>query len=290
MKKIKLTWRIVLGFIAIITGAFIAAFAIEGFLVPCGIMDGGIVGVSMVIGRLTGLSISIITIVLNIPFLIIGARKNGMWFLIRSAVAMAFFSIALSIFEQIEFNITSDHLLAVCFGGVILGFGCGVVIRFGGCLDGTESAAILINKKYKLPVGRSVLIFNVILYTVCGVLFGFEPAMLSLLTYFIASRVLDLVENGIEKAKAVMIFTEQGEKVSNELYTRLGRTCTTLSGEGYVSGRKDVLYCVVTSFEVREVRNIVDEQDIQAFVTVTDVSEIIGSHIKKRELPEKKDV
>lgn len=266
----------------LIVGASIAAFAIEEFLVPCTILDGGVVGISIMVNNLTGFSLSILTVLLNIPFLIIGSRKMGKMFIVKSAVAMLTFSAMLEVFAPMV-NATNDYLLAVCFGGVILGVGVGIVIKFGGCLDGTETVAILLNKKYKWPVGRTVLIFNIIIYTIAGFLFGFDRAMYSLLTYFITSKVLDIVEAGAEAAKAAFIITNDAKEISEKIYQRLGRTVTIMEGEGLVSGKKVVLYCVLTRFELRELKSIIDEIDDSAFIAVNDVSEIIGKHVKKND-------
>lgn len=272
-------------FAMIFIGAVIAAFAVEEFLVPCTILDGGIVGVSIIINNLTGIKLGILTSVLNIPFLMIGSRKLGHTFIIKSAYAMVIFSVFLEFFSGFV-NATEEYLLAVCFGGLILGIGVGIVIRFGGCLDGTETIAILLNKKYNLPVGQIVLSQNVVIYAIAGLLFGFDRAMYSLLTYFITSKILDMVENGIDQAKAAMIITDDATEVSELIYQKLGRTVTMMEGTGLVSGKKAVLYCVITRFELNELKNIIHSIDASAFVTVSDVSEIIGSHIKKTETSE----
>ena len=232
--------------------------------------------------NLSGISLSILTIVFNIPFLILGSRHLGKVFFIKSGYSMIIFSVFLEIFKPLQ-QFTDEMLLAVCFGGVILGAGVGLVIRFGGCLDGTESVAILINRKFSFPVGRTVLIFNVIIYAIAGFLFGFDRAMYSLLTYFITSRILDLVETGLEQAKAAMIITDEGEEIANQIYQHLGRTVTMLEGEGLISGKKVVLYCVLTRMEIFELKKVIHSVDASAFVTVSDVSEIIGNHIKKTE-------
>ena len=156
-----------------------------------------------------------------------------------------------------------------------------MVIRFGGCLDGTETVAIMLNKKFRFPVGKSVLIFNIMIFTAAGFLFGFDRAMYSLLTYFITSKVLDLVENGMEQAKSAMIITNDAKEISDKIYRNLGRTVTIMEGEGLVSGKKVVLYCVLTRFEIHELRNIINSIDSSAFIAVSDVSEIIGNHIKQ---------
>ena len=267
-------------FFGILIGACIAAFAIEEFLVPCTILDGGVVGIGIMVNSLTSISLSVLTVVLNIPFLIIGSRKMGKMFIVKSSFAMVTFSAFLEVFSHLT-DATHENLLAVCFGGVVLGVGVGLVIRFGGCLDGTETVAILLNKRFKFSVGKVVLTFNVVIFIVAGFLFGFDRAMYSLLTYFITSKVLDIVENGMQQTKAAMIITNDAKEISNQIFQRLGRTVTIMEGEGLVSGKKVVLYCVLTRFEIHELKDIIASIDSSAFVAVSDVSEIIGTHIKK---------
>ena len=273
-------FRTILEFIGIAAGAVIAAFAIEEFLVPCTILDGGVVGIGIMVSSLTKIPLGLLTVVLNVPFLLIGSRKMGKLFIAKSAFGMAVFSAFLQIFGPMK-DVTDEYLLAVCFGGVLLGAGVGLVIRCGGCLDGTETVAIMLNKRFKLPVGRIVLAFNIVIFVVAGFLFGFDRAMYSLLTYFIMSKVLDIIENGIDQAKAAMIITEDAKEISEQIYKRLGRTVTLMEGEGLVSGKKIVLYCVLTRFEIHELREIIDQVDSSAFIAISDVSEIIGTHMKK---------
>ncbi len=277
LRKKAIQFLIDLAGIAI--GSIIAAFAIEEFLVPCTILDGGVVGIGIMISSKTGFPLGILTVALNIPFLIIGAKKIGKKFIVKAAFAMVIFSVFLEIFAPMD-NMTQDYLLAVCFGGVILGIGVGLVIRFGGCLDGTETVAILLNKSFKLPVGRIVLFFNLVIFTAAGFIFGFDRAMYSLLTYFITSKVLDIVESGLEQTKAAMIITNDSEELSKQIYARLGRTVTIMEGEGLVSGKKVVLYCVLTRFEIHELKEIIKDTDASAFIAISDVSEIIGNHVK----------
>ena len=278
----KVSLQLIIELLCIAAGAVIAAFAIEEFLVPCTILDGGVVGISIMLNTLLHIPLGVLTVILNIPFLIIGSRKMGKQFIAKSAFAMLIFSVALEVFAPLK-NMTEEYLLAVCFGGVILGIGVGMVIRFGGCLDGTETVAILLNKKFKFPVGQTVLIFNIGIFAAAGFFFGFDRAMYSLLTYFITSKVLDIVENGTQQTKAAMIITDDAQEISEQIYRRLGRTVTIMEGEGLVSGRKTILYCVLTRLEVRELRDIINEVDSSAFIAISDVSEIIGRHIKKTE-------
>jgi len=280
--NLSIKQRIAFEYFMLIIGCALAAFSIEAFLVPNTILDGGMIGIGIMINNLSGIPLGLLTVVLNVPFIIFGSKKLGKQFVLKSIFSMIVFSVFVSIFETME-KATQETLLAVCFGGVILGLGVGIVIRFGGCLDGTEALAIIINRKFKLPVGQMVLGMNLVIYSCAGFLFGFDRAMYSLLTYFITSRILDMVETGINQAKAAMIITDDEKAVAEKIYRKLGRTVTFMQGEGMISGKKSILYCVITRFEVLELKNIINSIDSSAFVTVTDVSEIIGNHIKSND-------
>ena len=268
-----------LSFLLITLGATLAALALEIFLVPNNIIDGGIIGISIMISYITKVKLSILTFVLNIPFLILGYKQLGKSFLIKAAYAMLVFSILLEQFKPVP-ELTNDILLAT--GGLLLGIGVGFVIKFGACLDGTEVVAILINKKTSFSVGQVVMFLNFFIYSTSGLLFGWDRALYSILTYFITFKIIDMVSEGFEQAKAAMIITNHGEEIANSIYKHLGRTVTMLEGEGLISGKKVVLYAVVTRIEIPELKRIVAADDYSAFVTITDVNEIVGKHIKKK--------
>jgi len=271
--------KIILNYIMITLGAIIAAFALECFLIPNTILDGGVTGIGIIFYKLFHIPLGFLVVVLNIPFIFIGYKNLGKRFLVRTIYTMLCFALFLSYFEI--FNpFTEEILLATVFGGAILGLGVGLIIHCGSCVDGTESVAIVISKKSNLSVGQIVLIFNLIIYVVAGFIFGFDRAMYSLLTYFITYHIIDFVSEGMEQAKAALIITEKGTTVSEEIYKRLGRTTTTIRGKGLISGEKEILYCVLTRIEIFELKHIVEEMDESAFVTITDVSDIIGNHIK----------
>ena len=270
-----------LSFLLITLGATLAALALEIFLVPNNIIDGGIIGISIMISYITKVKLSILTFVLNIPFLILGYKQLGKSFLIKAAYAMLVFSILLEQFKPVP-ELTNDILLATVFGGLLLGIGVGFVIKFGACLDGTEVVAILINKKTSFSVGQVVMFLNFFIYSTSGLLFGWDRALYSILTYFITFKIIDMVSEGFEQAKAAMIITNHGEEIANSIYKHLGRTVTMLEGEGLISGKKVVLYAVVTRIEIPELKRIVAADDYSAFVTITDVNEIVGKHIKKK--------
>ena len=269
----------VISFIMLTFGSILAAFALETFLIPNTILDGGVTGISIIISKLTSLPVSLLVLILNIPFVYIGYKNLGRGFLVRTVYSMILFSCSLSVFQYIE-AITEQMLLATVYGGVLLGIGVGIVIHSGGCVDGTESGALVISKKSSLSVGQVVLLFNLVIYGVAGLIFGLDRAMYSLLTYFITFKVIDLVSEGFEQLKAAFIVTEKGTDMAKEIYKRLGRTVTTIRGKGLISGDKEVMYCVLTRIEIYELRHIAEEMDESAFITILDVSDIIGNHIK----------
>ncbi|MCR4703999.1 MAG: YitT family protein [Saccharofermentans sp.] len=276
-------WIVPLFFITV--GAVIAAFALEEFLVPFTILDGGVVGISMIISQLSGWPLGVLTIALNIPFMILGFKRLGMRFLVKAIYAMIVFSSFLGVFEDMK-AVTEQEILVVVFGGVLLGVGVGLILRHGGCLDGTEIVAMLLSHHTEFSVGQIVLFFNIVIYGVAGLLFGPDRALYSLLTYFITSKIIDLVENGMEQGKSVMIITDHGKDIADAIYSQLGRTCTQMEGKGMVSnGKKTVLYCVITRVEVPAIKKIINDADVSAFMTISDVSEIVGNHIKKKKSP-----
>ena len=278
VKKIPYFKRI-LEIIFITLGAAMAAFALENILVPNSILDGGVNGISIILNILLGWKLSLLIVIINLPFLYIGYKNLGWKFLFKAVYSIGIFAILLELFRFFD-PITDNILLATIYGSLLLGLGVGLIIKNGGCLDGTESLGIVISKHTSLSVGQFVLYCNVIIFSVAGIFFGLDRVLYSLLAYFITSKMIDEISEGFEKAKAVMIITDDGNNMAKQIYKRIGRTVTRMEGNGLISGAKAVLYCVITRIEVNELRNIVLEEDQSAFITISDVSDIIGSHIK----------
>lgn len=287
-KKILFSKIVVMLFISI--GATFAAYALEGILVPNSILDGGVNGISIILNLLFNWKLSLLVFIINLPFLYIGFKNLGLKFLIKAAYSIIFLSIMLEVLHDVK-PLTDNILLATVYGSILLGVGVGIVIRCGGCLDGTESVGIVISKNTNLSVGQFVLYCNTIIFTVAGFFFGIDRALFSLLAYFITSKVVDEVGEGFQKAKAALIITEDGAKMAKHIYEKIGRTVTVIDGSGLISGQKAVLYCVITRIEVAELKRIVTDLDQSAFVTISEVSEIIGSHIKStKALTDKKEI
>lgn len=274
------TSQTIMNYAVLIIGAVVAAFALEQILIPALIMDGGMVGIAMIVSTKTPIPLSVMTLALNLPLVFIGGKKMERSFIFRSLTAMAVFSAALTFFSHFKHHVTDDKLLATVFGGMLLGFGVGLVLLNGGCLDGTEAVAVMVSRKFRFSVGQVVLSFNVLIYLTAGMLFGLDRALYSLLTYFIVSKIEDFINTGMQQGKAVMIITNHGEEIANDIYKTLGRTVTLMEGSGLISGEKIVLYCVITRIELPTLRKLVNNDDYSAFMAISDVSEIVGKHIK----------
>ena len=282
-------FKVLFEYVLIILGCAISAFGIESILIPNHILDGGVTGIAMVLNILTNWKLSILVVVINIPFVIIGYKNLGFRFLLRTIFCLVVYSLFFELFRYINFVLTNDILLATVYGSFLQGIGCGLVIRYGGILDGTECLGVIISKKTKLSVGQFILYCNIVIFTVSAFVIGIDRSLFSLLVYFISSQVIDKIDEGMEQAKAAMIVCDNGKEMANIIYEKIGRTCTMLQGNGFISGKKAVLYCVITRIEINELRNIVLHQEHSAFISISDVSEIIGNHIKSHQIKKKID-
>lgn len=284
MNRLNPKVRRVLNYVFIFVGSIIAAAGLEIFLIPNDIIDGGVVGISIMVSHLTGIPLGILTFVINIPFLYIGYKQIGKTFLFSSLFAIASFSFWVQMFYE-HFWLTHDMLLASVFGGIILGAGVGIIIRFGASLDGTEMVSIIISKNTSFSVGQLVLIFNIFILSLAALVFGWDKALYSLITYFIASKVIDIAVDGLDEAKAAMIVSGNAPEIADAIFARLGRSVTYLDGEGgYSHDKVKVIYTVVTRVEIAKLKNIIFDKDKNAFLTIHDVSDVLGGSYKKRSI------
>ena len=275
-----LNWDFCLSLILITLGAVMSAAALKLILIPNSMIDGGMNGISIILNTIFKWPLGLTLFIVNLPFLILGYKILGKKFIFKAGYGMILFSALLEVFNNYT-PLIEDTLLATVYGGILLGVGCGLIIKEGGCLDGTEIIAIIVNRKKSLSVGMVVLGFNVVIYGIAIFVLGIDRALYSLLTYFVSYKVIDMVADGLNSAKAAFIITDDGKIIADEILKKLGRTVTVLSGEGIIShGDKRVLYTVITRFEVSLLKDILNEVDESSFVTIFDVSEIIGNHIK----------
>jgi uncharacterized membrane-anchored protein YitT (DUF2179 family) len=270
--------------ILITIGAITMGVGLEIFLVPNNVIDGGIVGISIILAHLTGLKLGLYIFVLNIPFFFIGYKQIGKTFAISTLYGIIVLSIT-TIFLHPVPAFTHDIMLAALFGGVVLGIGVGIVIRYGGSLDGTEILAILSSKKLPFSVGEIIMFLNLFILVSAGFVFGWDRAMYSLLAYYVAFKIIDITIKGLDESKSVWIISENYEQIGDALLHRLGRGVTYLKGEGAFSGDdKKVIFCVITRLEEAKLKDIVTEHDPSAFLAIADIAEVRGGRFKKMDI------
>lgn len=270
--------------VLIVAGILSAGMGIHGFLLSSNFIDGGVTGVSMLVSKVTGTSLSIWIAIVNLPFIALGYRQIGGAFALRSAAAIAGLSVALA---MIHFpDVTPDRLLSAVFGGFFLGAGIGLAVRGGAVLDGTEIAALLISKRsHLLKVGDVILLFNVVLFLAAMSLLGVEEALYSILTYVTAARTLDFVIHGIEEYTAITIVSRFSGEIAARIMAHLGRGVTVYKGRGGLSYEdQEILYCVVTRLEIGKVKAIVHGLDPAAFITSHPLSGVDGGMVKRSAL------
>ncbi|MGD7045611.1 YitT family protein [Jeotgalibacillus proteolyticus] len=266
----------------IILGALLMAIGLELFLVPNQVLDGGIVGISIILSYLTGWKLGVFIFVLNIPFFFIGYKQIGKTFALSTLLGISVLSLGTFFLHSVPV-FTDDLLLATVFGGIILGMGVGVVIRYGGSLDGTEILAILFNKNSPFSVGEIIMFFNFFIFIVAGFVFEWDRAMYSAMTYFIAFKTIDIVIQGIDESKSAWIISDFYEEIGQAIIDRLGRGVTYLNGEGaYTGDGKKVIFCVITRLEEAKLKGIVEDIDPAAFLAVGSIAEVRGGRFKKR--------
>ena len=256
-------------------GAMITAFALESFLVPNNIIDGGVIGISMIVSHITKWNLGLLILILNTPFIIMAFKKMGGKFVVQTAFANIILAVFLNIFHH--YKVTHDLLLATVFGGIILGLGVGIILKHEGSLDGTEMLSLVVSKKLGVSVGEFIMGINVFIYLAAGKVFSWESAMYSIMTYFIASKVIDTVMEGFNSSKSVRIISDNASAIGEQLIERLDISVTYLQGIGGYTGQdKDLIYCVISRLELPKMIDIIKEIDPKAFVSVVDVHEVYG--------------
>lgn len=262
-------------------GPFVAAFALEIFLVPNNIIDGGIVGISIILSYLTKINLGLLIFIINIPFFFLAFNKIGKKFVLQTFYAIGMLSLALNLFTSHEHPVTHDLLLSTVFGGIILGTGVGLVLKNEGSLDGTEIMSLVLSKKFGFSVGEWIMLFNIFIYGAAGIVFGWNKAMYAVLTYFIAFRVIDVVLEGLNSAKSIEVISEKATEIGDELLEKLDIGVTYLKGIGAYSGtEKTLIYCVVSRLELARMKEIIKRIDPNAFISIVDVHEAYGGRTR----------
>jgi uncharacterized membrane-anchored protein YitT (DUF2179 family) len=269
-------------------GILSATFGLKGFLLPDGFLDGGAVGISLLVNALTGINLSYLIIAINIPFILIGYTQVSKIFAVKTLAAIIALAICVAVMDFPL--ITHDKLLISFFGGFFLGLGIGLSIRGGSVLDGTEVLAIYTSRISALTVGDFILILNILIFSVAAYLLNIETALYAILTYLVASKIVDFVVHGIEEYTSVIIVSRKSDDIKKAIIEKMGRGVTILKGksgygkEGHREKDIDVIYTVITRLELQKLKTEIAKLDEKAFVVENSVNDINGGMIKKRQL------
>lgn len=287
LKQFKIT-----NFIVLLFAGIINAFGVTVFLQPVKLYDSGISGTSMFLERITpeGMTLSLFLILLNIPIFLFGAKKQGIKFTVYSIFVVGVYSIsAWLITNVLPIDVTTispmaknDLFLCAVFGGLLSGIGSGLAIRFGGAMDGIEVLSVIFAKKLSLTVGTFVMIYNVILYIICGIVFkSWILPLYSIVTYMVALKVIDYIVEGLDRSKSAMIITTEHDKICKKLSEEFGNGITFFDAKGYYSDcDRTVIYFVLNRFQIGKMKEIVHTIDKNAFISITEVADVFGS-VKK---------
>jgi uncharacterized membrane-anchored protein YitT (DUF2179 family) len=277
-------FRYVKGIFFILLGISSASFGLEAFLIPNGFIDGGVTGISMLMAEITPWPLYIWIVIINTPFIIMGAIRMNRRFAIYSIVAIGLLATVLA---TVPFPvITNDKLLISVFGGFFLGLGIGFSVRGGSVIDGTEILALAISKKTFLSVGDTILILNIIIFSFAGIILGIEAALYSLLTYFVASKTIDFVIHGIEEYYGITIVSDKHKEIKEMLTVELNKSVTLYQARGgsstLDSEPMEVIYTIVTRLEVNRIIRKVLEVDPKAFVAEHIMGDVHGGVVRKK--------
>lgn len=286
-QKVKTTKEIALAYIIKaffwLIGTFIVAVALEMFLLPNKIIDGGVIGISMMVSYITKWNLGLLIFCINIPFILLALKSLGKKFVINTFIATAMLAVATNITVGLQ-PVTNDLLLATIFGGILLGVGVGLILRNNSALDGTEMLSIVLSKRLKIiSVGELLMGMNLFIYTAAGFLLGWDRAMYSILTYFVASKVIDTVLEGLDKAKSVRIVSDFSREIGDTIMKELNTSVTYMKATGGYSKQEKILtFCVVNKFDIPKLKEVVHDVDPRAFIVTEDVHEVEGVRIKKK--------
>lgn len=269
-------------------GVFSAGFGLKGFLLPNGFIDGGAVGISLLIREVTSLKLAVLLILVNLPFILMGFKTISKEFAIKTAIGIIALSLIVAIVPYPQ--ITQDKLLVSVFGGFFLGAGIGLAVRGGGVIDGTEVMAITIYRKFGVSVGDIVLVINIIIFSIAAYILSVETALYSILTYLSASKTVDFIIEGFEELTGVTVISVKSEEIREMIINEMGRGVTIYNGErGYGNHEiinKDIkiIFTVVTRLEVNKLNTNIKKIDPNAFTIMSSIKDAKGGMIKKRPL------
>ncbi len=271
----------------ILLGVFSAAFGFKGFLLTNHFIDGGATGISLLISALTPIPFSILLVLINIPFIILGSRVIGNIFAFKTSLAICTLAFVVA---TVPFpDVTKDNLLVAIFGGFFLGAGIGLAVRGGAVIDGTEVLAIYLSRKFGVTIGDIIIIINIIIFSIAASLLTVEIALYSMVTYLSASKTLDFIIEGIEEYTGVTIISQYSDEIKTMIINELGRGVTIYYGKsGYGKNGEtndiEIVFTVITRLELNRLKLEIEKIDLNAFVVMSSIKDIKGGIVKKRPL------
>lgn len=269
-----------MSYVLIVVGALLASFSVACILIPNDAIDYGTAGIAIIVSKLTGFNLSLCVFFIFLPFLIFGFIILGKRFGIKAALGSLVYTVGLEVFEEVSFEINTEHFLAVVFGGAILGLGLALILRHDGCIDGSEIFANIIIKKISDKTGKNfsmsylLIGFNACVYIAAFLLINRNSALLSLLVYVIATAIIDHFTDHFEAIKQVTIITKEPDELVKAIKTELNKTCTIMDSYGAISGENKTLICYINYFELSKMKEIISRNK-GTFSTVTTIDEIL---------------
>ncbi len=265
----------------IIIGAIIAAFSVACILIPNDAIDYGTAGIGIIISQLTGFDLALCVFAVFLPFLIFSYFALGLEFFLKALLGAAVYTIGMHLFEKVPFELDTEHFIAVAFGGAILGAGLSIILKNGGCIDGSEIFAnVLIDKIYRktgkeYSMSLILVLFNVFVYLLVFIFIDENKALMSLLVFIVASTVINHFTDHFEAIKQVTIITKDPDGIINDITENLHKTCTVIQSSGAISGENKTLICYVNYFELDKIKHIIANHE-GSFSTVSTIDEIIS--------------
>lgn len=265
--------------VLVLAGSILAAAGLQYFLIPNHLLDGGVTGISIIAAHLSSLPVGVFLILLNIPFVWLGYRKFGKDFALLSVLGILLLAV-LTILFHTSTGFTGEPILAAVFGGILVGVGVGLVIRYGGTLDGADTVAILIDRFTIFSIGEAIMIMNLFIIGGAGFVFGWDHAMFSLIAYFVAHKAIDVTVEGLNEDRSVWIVSKHAREIGTVITEVTGEPVTYMK-EGNAKSKEPhgVLLAVITRFEEQKVKSAVQAIDPRAFIVISNAHEVVGKDL-----------
>lgn len=270
--------------LVILLGGLICGISFNAFIMPHKLLSGGISGIALIINYIVGINPGILIFLLNVPIFLLGYKFVDKEFIILSLIGMSSFSFFIDFFSFLrDLHLVDDIMLSCIYGGILNGIGMGIVFRNRASQGGIDIIAVIVKKYFSINLGSTSLIINSIIIAIASLIYGLKPALYTLISIYVATQVLDRVQQGFDIRKQVIIISDKEEEVVKEILKRLHRGVTYLEGEGAFTGkRKRVIYCIIALNQLAKLKQIVREIDPNAFMAVSDTAEVLGKGFSQR--------